>query len=121
MQGLDIRANNAAADGLPAALTGAAHTVARVALTEEEANTVGQQNTLLHRETLLVVTTADTEDVALPLVTERVDLNILGHALVVEAAPESVSTCATKTGRRTRCAHQGTQKTSARPWQGWQR
>lgn len=90
MQGLDIGADDAAADGLPAALTGAAHTVARVALTEEEANTVGQQNTLLHRETLLVVTTTDAEDVAIPLVTERVDLDILGHALVVEAAPANV-------------------------------
>lgn len=87
VQGLNVRADDAATDGLPTALTRAAHAVARVALTKQEADTVGQQNTLLHRETLLVVTTANAEDVALPLVTKSVDLNVLGHALVVEAAP----------------------------------
>lgn len=90
VQGLNIRAHNAAADGLPTTLTGAAHTVARVALTKEQANTLRQEDTLLHRETLLVVTTADAKDVALPLVTERVDLNVLRHALVVKAAHQTL-------------------------------
>jgi len=41
VQSLDIRADNATTDGLPAALTSAAHTVARVALTEEQTDTLG--------------------------------------------------------------------------------
>lgn len=90
VESLNIGADNAAADRLPAALTSATDTEARVTLTEEKANTRRQENTLLHGETLLVVTTTDAEDVALPLVTEAVDLNILRHALVVEAAHKTL-------------------------------
>jgi len=86
VQGLNVGADNAATDRLPAALTITAWAVARVALTKKQAHTVRQENTLLHRETLLVVTTANAEDIALPLVAERVDLDVLGHALVHEAA-----------------------------------
>lgn len=90
VQGLNIGADNAAAHRLPAALTVAARAVARVTGAQKQAHTVGQENTLLHRETLLVVTTADAENVTLPLVTKRVDLDILGHALVVEATHETL-------------------------------
>lgn len=47
---------------------------------------MGEKDTLLHRETLLVVSTSDTEDVTLPFVTQRVTWNFLGHFLVVEDA-----------------------------------
>lgn len=40
--------------------------------------------TILHRETLLVVTTADANDVSLELVAKGVNLNFLGDALVPE-------------------------------------
>ena len=90
VQGLNIRADNTATDTLPAALTVAAHTIARVTLAEKQAHTRGQEDTLLHGETLLIVTTTNAEDVALPLVTKRVDFDILGHALVVEAAHETL-------------------------------
>ena len=90
VQGLNIRANNAATDTLPAALTVAARTVARVTLTEEQTHTRGQEDTLLHGETLLVVATSNAKDVALPFVTKRVDLNILGHTLIVKAAHETL-------------------------------
>jgi hypothetical protein len=59
-----------------------------VAVGEEEADTVRKENTLLHRETLLVVTTSDTEDVALPLIADRVGGDLLGDALVVEDTAE---------------------------------
>ena len=79
-----------AAGAAPAALTVAARTVARVTLTEKQAHTRGQEDTLLHGETLLVVATTNAKDVALPFITKRVDLNILRHTLVVEAAHETL-------------------------------
>jgi hypothetical protein len=42
------------------------------------------QLTLLHGETLLVVSTTDSDDVALELVTELVNGNILTHSLLPE-------------------------------------
>lgn len=80
----NIGTDDAATDGLALALTGAAGAVARVAVGEEEADTVGHEDTLLHRETLLVVTAGDTEDVALPLVAERVPRDFLRDLLLVE-------------------------------------
>lgn len=80
----DIGTDDAAADGFALALTGAAGTVARVAVAEEEADTVGEEDTLLHGETLLVVSTGDAEDVALPLVTESLGGDFLCDLLVVE-------------------------------------
>lgn len=75
----EVGGDDAAADGLAAALTRAASAVARVALGEEEADTVGVHDTLLHGETLLVVATGDAEDVALPLVAERVGGDLSAH------------------------------------------
>ena len=39
---------------------------------EEESNSVREKDTLLHGETLLVVSTGDSENVSLPLVTDAV-------------------------------------------------
>jgi hypothetical protein len=55
-----------------------------VALGQQEADTGGKEDTLLHGETLLVVTSGDAEDVTLELVTERVDSDLSGDTLVVE-------------------------------------
>lgn len=90
VKSLDIGADDAATNRLALALTGAARAVARVTLGEQKADTVGEKDTLLHGETLLVVTTADAEDVALPLLAERVDLDVLRHALLVEASHETL-------------------------------
>ena len=54
MEGADIRSDDASADRLALALAGAAGAVARVALGEEEADTVRDEDTLLQRETLLL-------------------------------------------------------------------
>jgi hypothetical protein len=55
-----------------------------VTLGHQKTNTVRQENTLLHGETLLIVTTRDTENVTLEFVTERITRDFLGHTLIVE-------------------------------------
>ena len=79
-----VLVDNAASDGLSLSLTGSSWSVARVALRQQQSDSGWVQNTLLHGETLLVVTTGDLEDVALELVTNRVTLDLLAHALLVE-------------------------------------
>ena len=61
----EVGADNATAHGAALAGTGAALAEARGALAEQEAHAVSAQHTLLHGETLLVVTAGDTEHVAL--------------------------------------------------------
>lgn len=61
----EVHGDDAATDALPLALAGAAGAVAGVALGKEEGDTSRVHDTLLHRETLLVVATGDAEDVAL--------------------------------------------------------
>ena len=69
--------------------------VARHAVRQQQAHTVVAQHTLLHRETLLVVSSSDAshsqphaqtlpEDVALELVAQAVALHFLGDSLVHE-------------------------------------
>jgi len=82
----EILSNDAATDRLALAFTAAARTVAGMTFREEKSDTGWKHNTLLHRETLLVVTTSDTEDIAFPLVAETVTCNFIAHALVHEDA-----------------------------------
>lgn len=82
----EVRSHNASTDRLSLALTSATGTVARVAVGQEQTNTGGVQNSLLHGESLLVVTSGNLEDVSLELITKRVSLDLLAHALVVENA-----------------------------------
>ena len=82
----EVHADNASTDGLPLALTSAAGAVAGVAIGEEEADTSWVHDTLLHRETLLVVTAGDPDDVALELVANAVGRDFLTHAAVHEDA-----------------------------------
>jgi len=89
-EGGDVGTDDAATDGLAAALTGAARAVAGVAGGEEETGAAGEENSLLHGEALLVVATGDLQHVALPLVAEGVGLNLLSHALLVENAAKQI-------------------------------
>jgi hypothetical protein len=57
-----IRAYDAATNGLALSLTSAASTVARKSVAKKKANTSVGENTLLHSKTLLVITTSDLED-----------------------------------------------------------
>lgn len=81
-----VWASNATSDRLSLTFTRSSWAVARVALGEQETHTVGEQDTLLHRETLLVVTSRDFEDVALEFIAETVTWHFRGHALVVKDA-----------------------------------
>jgi hypothetical protein len=81
-----VHADDATTNRLPPALTSAAGAVAGVAFGEEEADTGGVHDTLLHRETLLVVASGDPEDVALELITDAVTRDFLSHAAVHEDA-----------------------------------
>jgi hypothetical protein len=54
VEGADVGTDDATADRLALALAGAAGAVARVALGEEEADTVRDEDSLLQRETLLL-------------------------------------------------------------------
>jgi len=79
-----VGADNASANGLTLAGTGAALTEARGSLSDQQANTVVAENTLLHGETLLVVTARDAEDVALEVVAQNGTLDFMRHTLVVQ-------------------------------------
>ena len=80
----DVRADDAATDGLALALARAAGPVAGVAVRKEETDTVRKEDTLLHGETLLVVASGDAENVSFEFITEGVAGNLLRHLLVVE-------------------------------------
>jgi len=82
----EVHADDASADGLPLALTSAARAVAGVAVGEQEADTGWVHDTLLHRETLLVVTAGDLDDVSLELVADAVGGDFLTHAALHEDA-----------------------------------
>lgn len=98
----EITVNNTAADRLTLALslklswvnrclTSAAifthitsGSVTRLAFAEEESDTLVGQNTLLHGETLLVVSSGDSHNVALELVSEGFSIDLLTHPLLVK-------------------------------------
>ena len=77
----EIHSNDAATDRFALAFTSAARSVAGVAVAEEEADTGGMHNTLLHGETLLVVAAGDLEDVALELIANAVTWNLGAHSV----------------------------------------
>lgn len=85
-QGKDrqVLVDDTTSDGLSLSLTSSSWSVTRVALRQQQSNSGWVQHTLLHWETLLVVTTGDLEDVALELISDRVTLDLLAHTLVVE-------------------------------------
>lgn len=82
----DIGTDYATTDGFTLAFTSSADAVAGMAVGEEETDTVGKENTLLHWETLLVVTASDAENVALPFIANSVGCDFLRDLLVVENA-----------------------------------
>jgi hypothetical protein len=84
----EIRTNNATADGLALAFTAFTLAIARSALLQQQANTLVGDDTLLHRETLLIVTAGNTENVALVIRTEAVTADFARHLLLVEPTAE---------------------------------
>jgi len=67
-----VHGDDAATDGFTLALTSAAGSVAGVAIGKEEADTSGVHDSLLHGETLLVITAGDAEDIAFEFVADAV-------------------------------------------------
>lgn len=88
----NVGSNNAAADRLPLPLSGTTGAVARVALGEEQPHTLSREHALLHRETLLVVSSHDFEDVALVFVAKSIPGNFGRDPLVVENTPKGERT-----------------------------
>ena len=82
----NIGTDDAATDRLALALTGATSTVARVPIGEEQTNTVGKQDTLLHGKPLLVVSTRYTKDVTFEFITQSVGLDFLSDFLLIKDA-----------------------------------
>jgi len=53
---------------------------------KQQADTSVGEDALHHRESLLIVTTRDLGDVALELITQRVEFNLSGNTFVIENA-----------------------------------
>jgi len=81
-----IHGDDATTDGFTLTLTGAAGSVAGVTVREEEADTSGVHDSLLHGETLLVVTAGDAEDVTFEFVADAVTWDFSTHSLIHEDA-----------------------------------
>lgn len=80
----EVEVGDGTTDTLALSLTSAARAVAAVTVGKQESGTSGKENTLLHGETLLVVTTSNLEDVTLEFITEGVAGNFSSHALLHE-------------------------------------
>jgi len=78
-----VHSHDAATDRFTLALTGAARSVAGVAVREQEADSSGMHDSLLHWETLLVVAAGDLEDVALELIANAVARYFCAHSVIV--------------------------------------
>jgi hypothetical protein len=57
-----------------------------VAFGEEEFDSVGEEDALLHWETLLVVSACDAGDVTLPFVAKGIERDFLRESLIVEVS-----------------------------------
>lgn len=88
-EGSNVGADDAAADRLALPLSSTAGAVARVALGQQQLDTLRRQDTLLHGEALLVVAAHDFHDVALVLVAKGVGRDLGRNPLVVKDAAES--------------------------------
>lgn len=83
-QGRNIAGDNASTNGFTFTFTRTTRTVAGVAFGKKETDSTGFEDTLLHGETLFVVSAGDFEDVAFEFVAEGVAFDVLRHALFVE-------------------------------------
>lgn len=84
---LDVGADDAAANGLPFALSLAGGSVAGGAGGEQELDSAVGEDALFHGEPVAVEATGDLEDVALELFTEGIGLHLLSESLLKEVPP----------------------------------
>jgi len=80
----NVLSDDAPTDGLALALTDTSWSVRLVSLFAQKTNTSVGQNTLTHRETLFVVSSADAEDVSVELFTQNRSIDFLGHTTFVK-------------------------------------
>jgi len=80
----NVLSYNASTNGLALTITATALTVTLVSLLHEKTDTSVGENTLTHGESLLVVSSGDTEDVTCVLLSEGGSINLLRHALLVK-------------------------------------
>merc|ERR1712166_1260811 len=85
-----VLVDDATTNGLALALASAALAVALGALGEQKADALAGQDTLQHRESLLVVSSGDAEAVSLELSAKDIAIDFLGDALVVEVTQDAV-------------------------------
>jgi hypothetical protein len=83
-QDRQVHAHDATTDRLALAFSSSARSVAGMAFGEEKSDTSRMHNTLLHGETLLVVTTGDFEDISLKFVADGISRNFSTHSSVHE-------------------------------------
>jgi len=86
----DVVVDDTSSDGLSLSLSISSGSVTGVTVREKESDSVGEEDTLLHRETLLVVTTSDSEDVSLPFISNGVSWDFLSHPLFHKDSGSSV-------------------------------
>jgi len=79
-----IRTDDATSDGLSLSFTSSSGSVALVASLHEESDSTLDKDTLLHGETILIVTSGNFEDVSLEFVTKNVTFDFLTHSSTVE-------------------------------------
>ena len=79
-----ISIDNATTNRLAFTFTCTALTVARVAFAQEKTHTKSGKDTLFHGETLLVVSTSNTENVTGPFVTKGGSINFLAHTFLIK-------------------------------------
>jgi hypothetical protein len=86
----EVSGYNTSTNRLALPLSSPAGAVARVPLREEELDTSRVHDALLHRETLLVVTTGDLEDIPSKFRSNTVPRNLLSHTLIHEDTETTV-------------------------------
>jgi len=79
-----IGTDDAASDGLSLSFTLSSGSVAGLASTHKESNSTLDEDTLLHGETVLIVTAGNFEDVSLEFITKSVTFDFLAHSFTVE-------------------------------------
>jgi hypothetical protein len=82
----EIHRDDTSTNRFTLSLSSSAGSVARVSLREEKADPSWVHNTLLHWETLLVVTTSDPEDISLELVSDGIPRNLSAHSVNTASA-----------------------------------
>jgi len=82
----ELSIDDASTDGFPLALTAATWAVAAVSLGEKETHTGVGKDTLLHGESLLVITSSNAQTVTLPFITKLISSYLSSNTFVVEDA-----------------------------------